>query len=159
MANHDRDDDDATETAPLLPTPAVAATVVLKNEPEETPLSLPRGLSIGFSLAVLIFLQTANVSLLTTIQSAIADGLGDYTHVSWFTSAYLIAVSSITPLAGRLCQIFRPQSYMLLSSVVFAAGLVITSAAPSLAVFLLGRVVTGIGECVLSYSRSREESC
>lgn len=34
---------------------------------------------------------------------------------------------------------------MLVSSVVFAVGLVVTSVAPSLSMFLVGRVLTGIG--------------
>lgn len=47
----------------------------------------------------------ANVSLLTTIQSAIADGLNDYNHVSWFTSAYLVFEAPRALLENRLLTI------------------------------------------------------
>lgn len=54
-------------------------------------------------------------------------------------------MSSITPLAGRLSQIFTPRLYVIFSSALLAIGLFITAAAPSLAVLLLGRVVAGSG--------------
>lgn len=54
-------------------------------------------------------------------------------------------MSSITPLAGRLSQIFSVRSYVVFSSTVLSIGLFITAAARSLGVFLLGRTVSGCG--------------
>lgn len=54
-------------------------------------------------------------------------------------------MSSVTPLSGRLSEIFTPRIYVIFSGFFLALGLFITAAAPTLAVFLLGRVVTGIG--------------
>lgn len=54
-------------------------------------------------------------------------------------------MSSVVPFGGRLSQIFSPQIYLLFSSLVTAAGLLVTGLAKTLAVFLLGRVVTGCG--------------
>jgi MFS family permease len=56
-----------------------------------------------------------------------------------------IAMSSVTPLSGRLAGIFTPRIYVIFSGFLLAAGLFTTAAAPTLAVFLLGRAVTGIG--------------
>lgn len=56
-----------------------------------------------------------------------------------------VATASITPLAGRICQIFSPRGYILLSSCIMATGALITSLSPRLAVFLVGRAVSGIG--------------
>lgn len=55
-------------------------------------------------------------------------------------------MSSITPLAGKLCQIFQPRTYVLMSSLLFTIGAIVTSAASTLPVFLLGRVLTGAGK-------------
>lgn len=52
---------DGTEQTPLLQTPGTAADtmpLVSNQDHGENPMSLVRGLSIGFSLAVLIFLQS-----------------------------------------------------------------------------------------------------
>lgn len=54
-------------------------------------------------------------------------------------------MSSVTPLAGRLSQIFTPRVYVLFSCVLLSIGLFITAAARNLAVFLLGRALTGCG--------------
>lgn len=56
-----------------------------------------------------------------------------------------IAMSSVTPLSGRLAGIFTPRLFVIFSGFLLAAGLFITAAASTLAVFLLGRAVTGIG--------------
>lgn len=54
-------------------------------------------------------------------------------------------MSSTVPLGGRLSQIFSPRLYLLVSSLITSAGLLVTAAARTLAVFLLGRVLTGCG--------------
>lgn len=54
-------------------------------------------------------------------------------------------MSSLTPLAGRLSQSFSPQAFLLGTSIILSAGLFITATAPTLSVFLLGRIVTGCG--------------
>ncbi|KAL1962278.1 hypothetical protein VTN77DRAFT_9868 [Rasamsonia byssochlamydoides] len=59
-------------------------------------------------------------------------------------------MSSRTPLSGRLSQIFSPQTFLLLTSIILSAGLFITATAPTLPVFLLGRVVTGCGSAGIS---------
>ena len=48
-------------------------------------------------------------------------------------------------MAGRLCAIFTPRVYLLASITIQICGLFITSQANSLASFLVGRAVTGVG--------------
>lgn len=54
-------------------------------------------------------------------------------------------MASITPLAGRLCQIFRPQSYVLASCVILAIGELVAGTAKNLTAYLVGRVIMGVG--------------
>ncbi|EXJ93642.1 hypothetical protein A1O1_02034 [Capronia coronata CBS 617.96] len=112
---------------------------------EDEKLSAVRGTLICISVWILIFVLTCNISLITTIQSPIAIDLRASTEVSWFTSIYLISITSITPIAGRISAIFTPRVYLLASIVVQAVGLLLTSRARSLATFLIGRAVTGVG--------------
>lgn len=51
----------------------------------------------------------------------------------------------MTPLTGRLLEIFTPRLYVIFSSILLSVGLFITAAAPSLSIFLIGRVVSGCG--------------
>ena len=54
-------------------------------------------------------------------------------------------MSSITPLAGRLSQIFSPRSCIFTASALFSTGGLITAFAPTVEWFLVGRAVTGAG--------------
>ncbi|CAG8980891.1 hypothetical protein HYALB_00013421 [Hymenoscyphus albidus] len=103
-----------------------------------------RGLLIALSVWALIFLQASNMSGITTTQSKIAEDLNAFDSASWFTSSYLIAMSSFSPLVARLAQIFSPRDCMFVSSFIFAIGGLLTSQAPDLKVFLLGRVISGL---------------
>ena len=121
-----------------------------RNNKEEPKLSICQGTLLCLSVWVLIFILTNNVSLITTIQSPIASDLNVSTEVSWFTSAYLIAITSITPVAGRLCAIFTPGVYLLASIIIQTFGLFVTSQAKSLTSFIVGRAVTGIGSAAVT---------
>ncbi len=54
-------------------------------------------------------------------------------------------MSSISPLAGRLSQIFSPRSCIFVAAICFALGALVTSQAHSIAIFLVGRAISGIG--------------
>ncbi|KAJ5153535.1 uncharacterized protein N7482_010013 [Penicillium canariense] len=127
-----------SEQSPLIP--------LSRPDNETTPqLSIARGFGIAVFMELLILIQTTNISMMTTAQSDIAADLDAFAEATWFTSAYLIAASSVTPLTGRLAEIFTPRLYVIFSSTILAIGLFITAAAPNLAVFLLGRAVSGVG--------------
>lgn len=141
-----------SETTPLISSPS---NVEIGPQPlpctkNERELSRLRGTLICLSIWVLIFGITGNVSLITTIQSPIAIDLDAFTEVSWFSSIYLIAITSITPIAGRLSTIFTARVYLLASIIIHACGLLITSQATSLSTFLVGRAVGGIGSAAVT---------
>jgi MFS family permease len=54
-------------------------------------------------------------------------------------------MSSTSPLAARLAQIFSPRNCILAGSLFFAVGGIVTSQAKDVKVFLLGRAIQGIG--------------
>jgi MFS family permease len=143
MPSHE---ESATEQSPLLSDSS-------QNSIQESPkLSLGRGFSICLSIWVLIFILTSNVSLIATIQSSIVTDLEIYDSglITWLTAAYLIAVTSLTPVAGRLSQIFTARIYLFASAIVQCCGLLITSQARTIPVFLLGRAVAGAGSAAIT---------
>lgn len=54
-------------------------------------------------------------------------------------------MSSFSPLAARMSQIFSPRNCILFASVLFSIGGAVTAFAPNLEVFLLGRAISGTG--------------
>ncbi|KAL4915824.1 major facilitator superfamily domain-containing protein [Aspergillus aurantiobrunneus] len=146
MAVHHRTDADPAleeasrdEQTPLLGRDSVGSATAAVS------VSRKRGLLIIFAMGAVIFIQAINMSMMTTAQSQIATDLNAFDHTTWFNSAFMIAASSMTPISGRLTQIFTPRVYVLFSCVMLAIGLFITAAAPKLSVFLLGRALSGIG--------------
>ncbi|KAF2091010.1 putative MFS multidrug transporter [Saccharata proteae CBS 121410] len=136
---------DPSEASPLLQPSSNSSVTATDNAPADEKISVYRGVAIVASLGVIMFLQACNFSLLTTTQSAIAVDLDAFEKASWFTSAYLVPMSSITPLAGRLSQIFSPRTCIFVASILFSAGGLVAAFATSLTWFLTGRALTGVG--------------
>ncbi|KAJ5861894.1 uncharacterized protein N7529_009204 [Penicillium soppii] len=127
-------------------TPLITANPQYSQDEEtQKGVSFSRGLLVLIFMGLLIFIQATNMSMMTTAQSDIAAEFDAFAEASWFTSAYLIAMSSITPLAGRFSQIFTPRIYVIFSTTVLSIGLFISAAAPNLRTFLVGRAITGCG--------------
>jgi MFS family permease len=99
----------------------------------------------ALALGGLIFLQSTNISILTTTQSAIAGDLDAFERTSWFTSAYLIAMSALGPLNGKLAAVFTPRITIFASTVLLAIGTIISGLANDFTGFIVGRVFTGVG--------------
>ncbi|CZT16729.1 related to MFS multidrug transporter [Ramularia collo-cygni] len=108
-------------------------------------LSRTRAISAAFFLGCLIFLQAVNISLLTTTQSVIANDLDAFEKTSWFTSAYLIPMSALGPLMGKLSSVFSPRHCILVSAVIMAIGSLLSAFARTFEAFIVGRAVAGVG--------------
>lgn len=104
-----------------------------------------RGTLIILSLWGLIFCAAVNMSVMVTIQSAVAEDLNAFENANWFTSVYMITLSSFSPLAAKLAYIFSPRLCISVAAIFFAVGAIVTSQASSLKVLLLGRVFSGLG--------------
>lgn len=85
------------------------------------------------------------MSGMTMTQGKIAEDLKAYENAMWFTSAFLIPMSSLAPVTGRLATIFPPRSLALPVAGLMAIGSLICSQATTFAVFITGRVIAGLG--------------
>ncbi|GIK01869.1 hypothetical protein Aspvir_005910 [Aspergillus viridinutans] len=132
------------DAVPSEATPLMEHPLTDHDETQISP-SFLRGTVITITVGLLLFIQTTNISMLITAQSDIAEDLDAFSETTWFSSAYLIAMSSVSPLAGRLCQIFTARSYTLFSVMILSVGLFVTAASRSLPVFLFGRALSGCG--------------
>lgn len=90
-------------------------------------------------------LLATNMSGMAMIQGQVADDINSHSAASWFTSAYLIPLSSFASVAGRLATIFSPRSLVIPVGILFAIGSLITARASSFPILVLGRAITGTG--------------
>ncbi|KAF1984993.1 MFS general substrate transporter [Aulographum hederae CBS 113979] len=141
----------STERSRLLPDGSDASSGTLAEEDQGASRSSSHGITpiraslIVVALGLLIFLQATNISMLTTTQSTIAADLDAFEKASWFTSAYLVSMSSVAPITGRLSHIFSPRNVIFVSTIIFCIGCILTAFAPNFTGFMVGRSVSGIG--------------
>ncbi|VUC36948.1 unnamed protein product [Clonostachys rosea] len=125
--------------------PHLEANAAADDDEPITPVGPLRASAVGLSLWILIFIQATNMSGMVVIQGAIAHDINAYDKVMWFTSAYLISMSALGPLSGRLASIFSPRVLVLPIAIFVALGSLVSAYASNFQVFTVGRVITGLG--------------
>jgi EmrB/QacA subfamily drug resistance transporter len=86
-------------------------------------------------------------------QTSIAPALGDMAaslrtstqNVAWTFTGYLVSAAVLTPVIGRLGDMFGKRRLLVIALVLFAAGSAMAALADNLALVVAGRVVMGAG--------------
>lgn len=115
-------------------------------QPEDGAVEAPpsrRGLTIGLLLSVVAIAFEA-MAVLTAMPAA-AEDLGDLNLYAWAFTAFMIAQTFAIVAAGQFSDRFGPKPPLMVGFVVFAIGLVVCGAAPTMPVLLAGRFVQGLG--------------
>ena len=73
------------------------------------------------------------------------SGWTELRRASWIVTAYLVAYIAAMPLAGRAADRFGLPNLMIGALLVFAAGSLVSGAAQSLEMLVVGRVIQGAG--------------
>ncbi|ODN81091.1 hypothetical protein L202_03186 [Cryptococcus amylolentus CBS 6039] len=84
-----------------------------------------------------------------TIVANLTIEIGSYFHAgslsSWLGTAFLLGLTAMTPLYGRLAQVMGRKGCMLLALTFFLTGTVLCAVAPSMHFMLFARGVAGAG--------------
>ncbi|GLA20888.1 hypothetical protein AnigIFM62618_009862 [Aspergillus niger] len=100
---------------------------------------------ISASLVLTVFLTGLDETIITTAVPKITDEFHSIADVGWYGSAFRLASSMSQLLQGRVFDQFSVKWAFLLHLIVFEAGAIISGAAPSSLVFIIGRVISGLG--------------
>jgi EmrB/QacA subfamily drug resistance transporter len=92
-----------------------------------------------------IFLSALDQTIVATALPKIAADLGNFSQVSWVVTAYLLTGTSITLIAGKLCDLFGRRTMLRLSVGAFVVGSVLCAVAPSMLMLILARAIQGLG--------------
>jgi EmrB/QacA subfamily drug resistance transporter len=99
-------------------------------------------------------------SLVAPALLEIQQDLGTTTAgVAWILTAYLISASVVTPIAGRLGDMFGKKRVLVVVLVTLAVGTAVAAVATTLPVMIVGRVIQGAGGAIfpLAFSIIRDE--
>src|SRR5690606_36559155 len=96
----------------------------LVPQPPTTPVVLTqeqiRTVLIGVVLAML--LGALDQTIVATALPTIGRDLGDMQNLSWVVTAYLLTSTVVTPIYGKLSDIYGRRTMLLVSIGVFLAG-------------------------------------
>ncbi|MFC3874118.1 MFS transporter [Neisseria musculi] len=102
-------------------------------------------------LAVAIFMQMLDTTILNTALPAMAAGLNESPlNMQSAVIAYVLTLALLIPLSGYLADRFGTRNVFVAALGLFMAGSLLCAAAPNLPMLVLARVVQGLGGSMLA---------
>ncbi|MEV6350180.1 MDR family MFS transporter [Actinoplanes sp. NPDC051851] len=92
-----------------------------------------------------MLLAALDQTIVSTALPTIVSDLGGAGHMSWVVTAYLLAETIATVLAGKFGDLFGRKAIFQVSAVIFVAGSAVCGAAQDMIMLIGARAVQGIG--------------
>lgn len=92
-----------------------------------------------------IFLHATNETMVATIMPAMVRDLAGVEMVGWSLAIYELGAIVAGAAAGRMVSYIALRTNMAVAALIFALGAAICATAPSMPIFLTGRLVEGFG--------------
>ncbi|MHB8275793.1 MAG: MDR family MFS transporter [Dermatophilaceae bacterium] len=121
-------------TAAVVPAPATDGALSHKQI-----LTILAGLMMGMFLAAL------DQTIVSSAMRVIADDLHDLSGQAWVVTAYLITSTIVTPLYGKLSDIYGRKRFFTAAIVIFLFGSILCTFATSMPMLAGFRAVQGLG--------------
>jgi EmrB/QacA subfamily drug resistance transporter len=102
------------------------------------------GLVIGALLLVML-LASLDQTIVSTALPTIVGELGGLAHISWVVTAYLLAVTIVTPLYGKLGDLYGRKVVLQGALVVFLIGSALCGLAQGMTELIAFRAIQGLG--------------
>jgi MFS family permease len=102
------------------------------------------GLVIGALLLVML-LASLDQTIVSTALPTIVGDLGGLEHISWVVTAYLLAITIVTPLYGKLGDIYGRKVVLQGALVLFLIGSALCGLAQGMTELIAFRAVQGLG--------------
>jgi len=97
----------------------------------------------GVMLAM--FLASLDQTIVATALPRIVAGLGGFDRFTWVTTAYILASTTVVPLAGSASDVYGRKWLFVGALAVFLFGSVLSGIAPSMDALIAFRAIQGIG--------------
>ncbi len=116
-----------------------------KDLPGEGPLTHRQIVTILVGLMMGMFLAALDQTIVATSIRTIADDLHGLDQQAWATTAYLITATIVTPLYGKLGDIYGRKKLFIFAISIFIVGSALSSLATSMYMLAGFRAVQGLG--------------
>jgi EmrB/QacA subfamily drug resistance transporter len=105
--------------------------------------ALVRSVMVGLMLAM--FLSALEQSIVAPALPTIGRSLSDIENLSWVVTAYLLSATAVTPLFGKLSDIYGRRVILLIAIGIFIAGSIACALAPTMLTLIIARGGQGLG--------------
>src|SRR3954463_9367114 len=96
-------------------------------------------------LMLVLLLAALDQTIVATALPTIVGDFGGIEHISWVVSAYLLGQTAVTPLYGKLGDLYGCKRVLQSAIVLFLFGSVLCGAAQSLPMLIAFRAIQGLG--------------
>jgi EmrB/QacA subfamily drug resistance transporter len=119
--------------------------VTATAEPIQRAEAEPRVLAIFGGLMLVMLLASLDQTIVSTALPTIVGDLGGLAHLSWVVSAYLLAQTAVTPLYGKLGDLYGRKAVLQVAILVFLAGSALCGLAQGMTELIAFRAVQALG--------------
>jgi EmrB/QacA subfamily drug resistance transporter len=117
----------------------------LSAVPAEPAEQKGRVLVVIGALMLTMLLAALDQTIVSTALPTIVGDLGGLNHLSWIVTAYLLAITVVTPLYGKLGDLYGRKVVLQGALVLFLIGSALCGQAQSMTELILFRAVQGLG--------------
>ena len=121
----------------------VSLSATAADFPAEVPRE--RVLVVFSGLLLAMLLAALDSTIVATALPTIVSELGGLAHLSWVVTAYLLAQTIVTPLYGKLGDLYGRKVVLQTAIVIFLAGSALCGISGSMAQLILFRGIQGLG--------------
>lgn len=97
------------------------------------------------ALSLAVFLAGLDQTIVATAISAIARDLDDWSLLSWPVSAYLVTCTAMTPVYGRLSDLYGRRPCLMATLGIFVAASILCALARNMPELVGARILQGVG--------------
>src|SRR3954462_7513126 len=105
----------------------------------------PRVLVVMSGLMLVMLLASLDQTIVSTALPTIVGELGGLEHLSWVVTAYLLAVTVVTPLYGKLGDLFGRKVVLQAALILFLIGSALCGQAQGMTELIAFRAIQGLG--------------
>jgi EmrB/QacA subfamily drug resistance transporter len=125
--------------------PASPEPILSPHPADIAPLTHAEIRSIVLGIVLAMFLGALDQTIVATALPTIGRELGDFEHMSWVASIYLLTATAATPLYGKLSDIHGRRIVLLSAITIFLIGSVVCAVAPTMLALIAARALQGLG--------------
>ena len=105
-----------------------------------------RGLGVVLgALMLVMLLASLDQTIVSTALPTIVGDLGGLDHISWVVTAYLLAITVVTPLYGKLGDLYGRKVVLQGALILFLIGSALCGLAQGMTELILFRAIQGLG--------------